>query len=523
MAFQSPTGYSCDAGCITRKIKIMNLSSSTYQIIRGGIVLDVDNKTSAPMDILLEGDRFLEIGPPGMEAPAAATLIDARDRLLMPGLVNAHTHGHASLGKGTGDKWSLELLLNALPWVGGGFTLEDKYTAASLNAAEMVLKGCTAAYDMYFEFPTPSMEGLETVGRAYSDIGLRVVLAPMMADTTLYQAIPGLIDALPEPHRSHVQKISAATAEDHLKVCDQVLKDWAFNRDQVRPALGPTIPLHCSDAFIRECRDMAKAYDVSLQMHLAESKTQAVAGIARYGKSLTAHLEDLDFLSPRFTGAHGIWLEEDDLKRLADHGANIAHNPASNLRLGSGIAPARQMINLDVGLGIGTDGSASSDNQNMFEAMRTASYVSRVADANPEDWLGTWDVLKAATSGGAKVLGMADLIGRIAPGYKADMVFLDLDNINFIPLNNAANQIVNCEDSSAVDSVMIGGRMVLAERKFTDFDYAGLRHKAESAARRIENANGGTKDRMEAMASFVSHHCIGLACQHSGAERRVVG
>lgn len=486
-------------------------------------MVDVDNKTSAPMDVLLEGDCLLEIGPPGMDAPETARLVDASDRLIMPGLVNAHTHGHASLGKGIGDKWSLELLLNALPWVGGGFTLEDKYTAASLNAAEMVLKGCTAAYDMYFEFPTPSSEGVEAVGRAYSDIGLRVVLAPMMADTTLYQAVPGLIDALPEPHRSHVEKINATTAEEHLKICELMLKDWAFNRDQVSPALGPTIPLHCSDGFIRGCRDMAKTYDIGVQMHLAESKTQAVAGIARYGKTLTAHLDDLDFLGPRFTGAHGIWLEEDDLKRLSDRGASIAHNPASNLRLGSGIAPARQMIDLGICLGIGTDGSASSDNQNMFEAMRTASYVSRIVGADPEDWLGTWDVLKSATSGGAKVLGMADQIGRIAPGYKADLIFLDLDNINFIPLNNAANQIVNCEDSSAVDSVMIGGRMVLSGRKFTTFDYANLRRKAEAAARRIEQTNGATKDRMEAMATFVSHHCIGLACQHTGAERLLSG
>jgi len=353
--------------------KIMTQTTSTYQIIRGGIVVDIDNKTSAPMDILLQGDCVLESGRPGMDAPETATPVDATDRLILPGLINAHTHGHASLGKGKGDKWSLELLLNASPWVSGGYTLEDKYTAASLNAAEMVLKGCTAAYDLYFEFPTPSMEGLSAVGQAYSDVGLRAVIAPMMADTTLYQAIPGLIDALPEPHRSHVQKISAATAEEHLKVCDQVLKDWAFNRDQIGPALGPTIPLHCSDAFIRACRDMAETYDISMQRHLAESKTQAVAGIDRYGKTLTAHLDDLKFLSPRFTGAHCIWLETDDLKRLSDRGAHVAHNPASNLRLGSGIAPAREMLDLGIEIGIGTDGSASSDNQNRFEAMRTAS------------------------------------------------------------------------------------------------------------------------------------------------------
>ena len=130
-------------------------------------------------------------------------------------------------------------------------------------------------------------------------------------------------------------------------------------------------------------------------------------------------------------------------------------------------------------------------------------------------------MLELGTSGGARVLGMQDLIGRIATQFKADITFLDLDNINFVPLNDAANQIVNCEDSSAVESVMIGGRMVLSERKFTSFDYGSLRSKAEVAAERLRGINVDTHGRMEAMAKFVSHHCVGLACQKYHIERRV--
>lgn len=499
------------------------MSPPPYTCVRGAIVLDIEARKAAPADILIEGDVILEIGPPGIKGPEGAAEIDASDRLVIPGLVNAHTHGHGSLGKGLGDKWSLELLLNAAPWVSGGFSLEDKKTAALLNAVEMVKKGCTAAYDMYFEFPTPSLDGIRAIADAYAEVGVRVQLAPMMADTTLYRAIPGLLDAIPEPHRDAVSRLRAASHEDHLKACAEILRQWTHSHEKVRPALGPTIPLHCSDPFIAGCRDLARDYDVGIQMHLAESKVQAVAGIERYGKTLTAHLDELGILGPNFTGAHGVWLDDDDIKRLSDHGASIAHNPGSNLRLGSGIAPAERMRTGGLNFGIGTDGSASSDNQNMFEAMRMAAFVSRVVTPDPGQWLGTWEVLEAATMGGAAAMGLADRIGRIAPGYKADLVFLDLANVNFVPLNDAANQIVNCEDSSAVASVMIGGRMVMENRELTAIDYAALRGKVAAAAERLREVNAETRGQMEALQPFVSAHCVGLACRdyhvHSAIHR----
>ncbi len=150
--------------------------SPAYQVIRGGRVLDTERRSTDNADIVIAGDTIVEIGAPGIDAPQDAVVVDASDRLVMPGLVNAHTHGNHSLGKGLGDRWSLELLQNANAWMGGGFTLEDMYTAGLLNAAQMVLKGCTAAYDMYAEFPRPSLEGLSAVGRAYSEVGVRVVL-----------------------------------------------------------------------------------------------------------------------------------------------------------------------------------------------------------------------------------------------------------------------------------------------------------------------------------------------------------
>ena len=233
------------------------------QIIRGGQVVDIANRHVGPADILIEGDTIREVGPPGLAAPDDAQAITASDRLIMPGLVNAHTHGHGSLGKGLGDKWSLELLLNASPWTSGGFTLEDKRLAAQLNAAEMVLKGCTAAYDMYFEFPTATVDGIEAILQGYRDLGLRVTLAPMMADITLFRAIPGLLEALPEPLRDRAAAMSAAPFEEHITACRKIVQSPAFDGDTAWPALGPTIPLHCTDSFLTACRDLAAEHGVA--------------------------------------------------------------------------------------------------------------------------------------------------------------------------------------------------------------------------------------------------------------------
>jgi 5-methylthioadenosine/S-adenosylhomocysteine deaminase len=299
------------------------------QVIRNGLLLDPEQRSVEPTDLLIDGDSILEAGPPGLDAPDDATVIDATDRLLMPGLVNAHTHGHTSLGKGSGDKWSLELLLNAAPWLNANQTHETRYLAARLNAVELILKGCTSAYDMFFEAPSPSMDGIATAARPYAEVGVRVVMAPMMADTSLYQTIPGLLDSLPEPHRSNAEKAQFAPWQNHIDGCRALLQDWTVDRGLVRPALGPTIPHHYSDDFVRACRDLAQEYDVGIQMHLAESKVQAVAGLKLYGKTLTSHLDELGLLGPKFSGAHCIWLDEDDVKRFSDCGASVAHNPGS--------------------------------------------------------------------------------------------------------------------------------------------------------------------------------------------------
>lgn len=472
-------------------------------VIRGGRLLD------GTADILVQDGVISAVGK--VDAPPGAQAIDARGKLLHPGLVNAHMHGHGNLGKGMGDRWTLELLLTAGPWINGNRSAEDKHLTTLIGAAEMVLKGCTACYDLTVEFPAPSAEGLEAAGRAYREVGMRAVLAPMVADIALFDAIPGLMEALPAGLQKEVERLRLAPYRTTLEHMRKALQGWKFDRDEVRPAVAPTIPLHCSDEFMVACARLAREFGVGLHTHVSESKVQAIAGLKKYGKTLTAHMDALGLVGPDFTAAHGVWLDDEDMKRLGGRGASVAHNPGSNMRLGSGLADMRAMLEHGVNVGIGTDGANCSDNLNMYEAMRLASLVSKVQGPDWQRWITTAEVVHAATVGSAKALGFGDKIGRLAPGYKADIAFLDLEHINWIPLNDPTNALVHTEDGSAVHSVMVGGKMVVENRRLLNVDLAKLARDAENARERLEELNRENKALYERLEPIVGSYCPGLA------------
>ena len=240
-------------------------------IIRGGRVLDVRAHRADMADMLVTGDTITEIGAPGMPAPTDATVVDATGLLLHPGLINAHTHAHGNLAKGMGDRWTLELLLTAGTWISGNRTLEDKHLSAKIGAAEMVLKGCTASYDLTAEFPAPTPEGLHAVASGYAAVGMRAVVAPMVADHTFYEAIPGLMEVLPPALRPDVDKLRPAPWKTSVDNMRRALAEWKLDREQIRPAVAPTIPHHCSDEFIRACVALAAEHGVGLHTHVAEA------------------------------------------------------------------------------------------------------------------------------------------------------------------------------------------------------------------------------------------------------------
>jgi guanine deaminase len=249
-------------------------------------------------------------------------------------------------------------------------------------------------------------------------------------------------------------------------------------------------------------------YGVSFHTHLVETKIQAIHASQRWGKTVVGHLDEMGFLGPHFIGAHSVWLTDEDIRRLADTGSLIAHNPASNLKLGSGISPIREMLDRGITVGLGTDGSMSSDNQNLFEAMRLAALVSKVRmPHHPDRWVGAVDVWKMVTSGSAKVLGMVSDIGSIAPGRKADLILLQADSVFLRPLNHVVNALVYAETGADVTTVLVDGRVILEKGRLLTLDESRLRNKAQEAAERVRHQNREIWALAERVAPYLSTAC----------------
>jgi 5-methylthioadenosine/S-adenosylhomocysteine deaminase len=482
------------------------------QIIRGARLTDPALRRAEPADILVIDGVIREIGQPGMAAPPGAAEMDASGLIVHPGLTNSHMHSHGGLARGQGDRWTLELLLVAAPWIGGNRSLSDKKLSATICAAEMALKGCTAAYDLFAEFPLPTVDGMDAAAEAYHDVGIRAVIAPMVADRSFYEAIPGLMDALPPPLQKAVESLRPGDGNACISAIDGILRGWKWDAHGIHAAVAPTIPHHCTPDFICGCARVARSHGVRLHTHVGESKVQAITGMRSYGKTLLQQMDEWGLVGPDFTAAHAVWLDDDDMRIMAAKGGSVAHNPGSNMRLGNGMFPLRRMLDLGVTVGIGTDGANCSDNQNVYEAMRYASMLSKVQSPHTSEWASVEEIYHAATVGGAAALGLKDH-GAIRVGADADLVFLDLNALNWIPHNWTVNQIVHVEDGTAVRHVMVAGSMIVRDRVLTTIDLPRLALEAEAARERLEATTAEVKQLTEKLALVVNSHCPGLAAQ----------
>jgi 5-methylthioadenosine/S-adenosylhomocysteine deaminase len=475
-------------------------------VIRGGRVLDGAELVRA--DVLVEDDRIAAVGP-AVAAPPSARVIDASARLVLPGLINAHTHAASHLARGRAGNWTLEDLLVHAPANYAFRSPDDEYLSAALGAIEMLKTGCTAAYDLYMAVPAITSETMEAVVRAYTDVGMRAVLAPAVADVVFYRTVPGLLEVLPADLRAVVEAMQPAPTKGLLALTESIIRRWHGAADgRVRVAVAPTIPNQATDEFLDGCARLAREYGVGVHTHLAESKVQAVESERRWGKTIVARLADHGLLGPGFVGAHAIWLTADDIQRLADAGAAVAHNPGSNLRLGCGIAPVREMLDAGVAVGLGTDGSVCADNQNLFEALRIASVISTIRFPHATDrWLDAATVWRLATAGSARVLGLADDVGAIAAGRKADLVLLRADSVFLQPLADPLNALVYAETGASVETVLVDGRVVLEHGRVTTVDEARIYARVQAAAETQKSRSREAWELARRIAPFVGAAC----------------
>ncbi|MGZ5194278.1 MAG: amidohydrolase family protein [Ramlibacter sp.] len=459
-------------------------------LIHGGHVLSPDGSTAECADVLIDDGVVAAISSPGTHSKHGPMLIDAYDGLVIPGLANAHTHAHGALARGAvPDRISLEGFLAYAPALIGHRSIEDIRLSATLGAVELARNGCTSCIDMPAQLPLASVEGILAVGQAYADVGLRAVVAPMVSDRTLYQAYPSLAARLPTPYKEQAANWKAPPAATLLQVCRDAQRAWPFDRRQVQLGVGPAIPLHCSDELLAGCADISREFGVPLQTHLLESKLQAAAqGVGM--ESTVQRLHRLGCLNERTSLAHGVWTDESDMVLIAATGATLVHNPASNMRLGSGVAPLRQWLAAGVRAAIGTDASNTSDGQNMFEAMRLAAYLSRVASPDWESWVDAQEAFALATHGASRALGMDGAVGHMQVGQLADLVIVDLAQPHYVPLRHALRQLVFGESGAGVRSTIVGGKVIFTQGRVTTIDESALRAAAQDAAARLDSDCG---------------------------------
>jgi len=479
-------------------------------IIRGALVLADACTPASHQDILVGDGVIVDLLPPGTPVGDAQT-IDASAMLVHPGLVNAHMHGHTPMTKGMADRWSLEILLASGMRIYAGVSDQDRHTNVLIGAAELVLKGCTTVYDMCLQVPVPTTAGMDAVARAYADMGLRAVIAPMIADKSFFQATVGLLDALPDEARIALSD-AGVRADQPLAAMQCILADWRWSHRRITPALAPTIPLHCSRELLLGCKALQDAFGVTLQSHVQESKGQLLSALQTLGETQTAYLARLGLLGPQFVAAHGVWLDDDDMRLLGAAGASVSHNPGSNATLGSGLANARAMLAAGMNLAIGTDGANCADSLNMYEAMRAALRASHVRTPDINQWLSAQEVFHAATVGGAQACAIEG-IGRLARGYRADIVFLDLRHPNWIPVNDVVTQLVQTEDGNAVDSVMVEGVWVVRRRELVRVNLQTLKDTAVGTQQRLRAAGDKYAKLFEQFMPVVRCFCPAMAAQ----------
>jgi 5-methylthioadenosine/S-adenosylhomocysteine deaminase len=433
-------------------------------LVRGGRLFDLELPFE-PGDILIEDGAIVRVGP-GLEA-ANARVVDATGMIVMPGLINAHTHSNQSIEKGLCDALPLDAWMVVASYGGAGATLgpRDLYLSTMVGALEMISTGTTAVLDCprcdqrWFD------DGMDQIMFAYRDIGMRANVAAQYSDLDFLDSLPMALIGEDRP------RPRTASVSDLLARIEPYLRRWHGAHPRLHPMLGPSSLPRCSVELFEASLDLARHRSVGLHTHLLSAKSQVPLARSRYGGSTVEFLERLGAVQPWTSFAHAIWLADDEVALLGSLGATVVHNPVSNLKLGAGIAPVPAMLRAGVRIALGTDGASSNDSQNMFETLKAAAIVQR--PIVPQDrWPTAMDTLRMCWDGGAQALGQR--LGRIAPGFRADLVLLRAGQLRLAPKEQLANQLVYAELGRSVDTVMVEGEVIMAGSRILTVDASAL-------------------------------------------------
>ena len=468
------------------------------------LILDLNEPRGVRSDesILIEGNRIIAVGTIPADTPVDF-VIDGQQRFAIPGLINAHTHSPENYVRATAEGLPLEPWLALLYGISEPYSPRDHYLCCLLGAIEMLLSGVTSVLDHFWMVPAPTLDALDAGMHAYRDVGMRAGIAPLFRDA-MYDVEAG------EALGFHLQETFYGRLNDALpKVPEMIaLQDEFFRRwhgaegGRLSCYTGPSGTQWASDDLLIESMAQARRHGGGLHMHLSETRLQDWAQRQRFGKTPVAWLAEHDLLGPDVSLAHSVWITDRDVQTIAEHGACVVHNPAANLKLGSGLAPIRKLIDAGATVAIGADGSASSDNQVLFEAMRLAALIHNPREDDSTRWITARDVVRMATDGGACVLLHPNDLGKIAVGHLADITLLDLSAPNLTPLNDPLKHLAYCETGASVHTVIVDGAIVVDARQLTTINVPDiLAEISDRAAHRLHH-KPVTPEVLEAVARF---------------------
>ena len=439
-------------------------------------------------DLLIVEGRIAAIGTVA-EPPAGVRLIDGRDRIVTPGLVNAHWHSPMQLSAGTSDRMNHKVFMWQNQVDTASRTPDEIYLSAVVGCLQMLKSGTTAVID-HFPEQGFGLDDVATVVRAFEDCGIRAVVALRIFDEEY-------TDILPLPERRTAALTAALTTGNPLKpqpladtldlVQTCILRfDRTAGRIRIFPA--PSNPVRCSDELLVACQEIADANDTGIHCHMLETRTQAEMAQARYGTTMIEHMAAIGAFGRRWSNAHCNWLSLREIAIMADCQAVAVLNLESNLKIGSGVPPIPALVSAGVICGLGTDGASTNDNLILHEAMQLAAILHRPSEPDRGRWIRCEDTLAMATTGGARAMLENDL-GLLTLGQKADLVLHDAAAGWWTPLNDPVQQFMFGERGGSVRTVIVDGHIVVDEGRVTTIDENAVMAEARHVLGRVRRRN----------------------------------
>lgn len=427
-------------------------------LIKNALILSPNINFEERQSLLIKDDIIAQIAPE-IDESGVDKIIDANEKILLPGLINTHTHLSMTLFRGLADDLSLDSWLNDHIWpMEANLNGDYCYIGALLGAVELIKSGTTTFSDMYFY--------MEDVARAVDEAGIRAVLSY------------GMIDFGNAEKRENEIKENLTLFENCNGMADGRIKVF----------FGPHSPYTASEELLIRVRELADEYNMGIHIHVSETQKEINDISEEKGLRPFEYLDKIGFLGPDVVAAHCVWLSDNEIDIIKKNNVKVSHNPCSNMKLASGIAPVSKLIENDICVSIGTDGASSNNNLDLIEELKTASLLQKVSTLDPKV-LNSDEAIEMGTIKGAEALGLDSQIGSIEVGKKADIILIDTNCANMVPDSSSpSSNIIYSANGSNVDTTICNGKILMENKKLTVLDEQEVYDKARQAIKELKEA-----------------------------------